>query len=129
MDQFHDLFGAKNVNKTRIPAAPPEIDDESDEEGLQVEKLQYKVIILGDGAVGKTSITHRFTSDEFQQSYLSTIGVDWFIKTVTLTGFLLKSKSFLFFLEIFEKNTKKQSLLKLHCKFGTLGANKLVPSC
>jgi Ras-related protein Rab-28 len=52
----------------------------------EVERLQYKVIILGDGAVGKTSITQRFTSDEFKQSYLQTVGVDWFIKTIQLPG-------------------------------------------
>ena len=52
----------------------------------EVERLQFKVIILGDGAVGKTSITRRFTNDEFQQSYLQTVGVDWFIKTILLPG-------------------------------------------
>lgn len=34
--------------------------DESDDEP---EQLQYKVIILGDGAVGKTSLALRFTGD------------------------------------------------------------------
>lgn len=51
----------------------------------EAERLQYKVIILGDGAVGKTSIIRRFTNDEFQQSYLQTVGVDWFIKTIALS--------------------------------------------
>jgi len=50
----------------------------------ELDHLQYKVIILGDGAVGKTSLTKRFTNDEFKQSYLQTVGVDWFLKTVKL---------------------------------------------
>mgnify|MGYP002387167452 CR=1 FL=1 len=42
--------------------------------------------MLGDGTVGKTSITRRFTNDEFKQSYLQTLGVDWFSKTVVLAS-------------------------------------------
>ncbi|KAL0488913.1 hypothetical protein AKO1_013516 [Acrasis kona] len=57
----------------------------SDSEG-EGERVQYKVILLGDGAVGKTSITRRFTNDEFKQSYLQTIGVDWSMKTIVLPG-------------------------------------------
>jgi GTPase SAR1 family protein len=57
---------------------------DSDSEGE--ERHQFKVILLGDGAVGKTSITRRFTNDEFKQSYLQTIGVDWSMKTVILPG-------------------------------------------
>jgi len=50
------------------------------------EQLQYKVIILGDGAVGKTSISMRFTEDHFSQVYKQTIGLDFFIKRLTLPG-------------------------------------------
>lgn len=44
----------------------------------------YKVIILGDGAVGKTSIAMRFTDDYFAKSYKQTIGLDFFIKQLQL---------------------------------------------
>lgn len=64
---------------------------DSEEEG---DKVQFKIVLLGDGAVGKTSITHRFTNDEFKQSYLQTIGVDWSMKTVILPGTLLDIDSF-----------------------------------
>lgn len=33
------------------------------------ESLQYKIILLGDGTVGKTSIAMRFTNDEFGHQY------------------------------------------------------------
>lgn len=56
---------------------------ESDED---IERLQFKIILIGDGAVGKTSLTRRFTTDDFKTSYLQTIGVDWFMKTVMLPG-------------------------------------------
>eukprot|EP00667_Euglena_gracilis_P018352 EG_transcript_19476 len=51
-----------------------------------MESLQYKVIVLGDGAVGKTSLIMRFCEDSFQQNYKQTIGLDFFIKRVVLPG-------------------------------------------
>jgi len=50
------------------------------------EQLQYKVILLGDGATGKTSIAMRFTGDQFAQQYKQTIGVDFFMKRLVLPG-------------------------------------------
>lgn len=44
------------------------------------------MVILGDGAVGKTSITMRFCEDYFARQYKQTIGVDFFIKRVVLPG-------------------------------------------
>ncbi|KAA6400125.1 MAG: putative ras family GTPase [Streblomastix strix] len=43
---------------------------------------QFKVIFIGDGAVGKTSIILRFTQDYFDpdQRYKQTIGLDFFVK-------------------------------------------------
>ena len=50
-----------------------------------MEKLSSKVIVLGDGAVGKTSIVHRYVTDKFQKRYTATIGVDILNKTVKVT--------------------------------------------
>ena len=57
--------------------------EDSDDEP---EQLQYKVILLGDGAVGKTSLAMRFTEDQFAKQYKQTIGVDFFIKRMVLPG-------------------------------------------
>ncbi|KAJ1483152.1 ras-related protein rab-28-like protein, partial [Baffinella frigidus] len=57
-------------------------DSDSDEE----EMLQYKIILLGDGTVGKTSIAMRFTNDEFGQQYKQTIGLDFMLKRLELPG-------------------------------------------
>eukprot|EP00898_Chlorokybus_atmophyticus_P007269 jgi/Chlat1/7543/Chrsp62S00555 len=54
-----------------------------DDDGLH---LQYKVILLGDGAVGKTSIAARFADDHFSRQYKQTIGVDFFLHQVSLPG-------------------------------------------
>jgi small GTP-binding protein len=42
----------------------------------------FKVIAVGDGAVGKTSITLRFSTGTFRDSYIMTIGVDFAVKTI-----------------------------------------------
>ena len=57
-------------------------DDDSDDDGVQTK--QFKVILLGDGAVGKTSIATRFCKDDFSVSYKQTIGLDFFLRTITL---------------------------------------------
>ena len=36
----------------------------------------FKVIIVGDSGVGKSSVLLRFADDVFQDNYISTIGVD-----------------------------------------------------
>ena len=41
---------------------------------------------MGDGAVGKTSLCHRFTDDYFAQTYKQTVGLDWFSKQVQVSG-------------------------------------------
>jgi small GTP-binding protein len=44
----------------------------------------YKVLLAGDGNVGKTSLVRRFCEGKFEESRILTIGVDFQIKTVQL---------------------------------------------
>ena len=53
------------------------------------EQYQYKIIVVGDGAVGKSSIIHQFVDGEFQQSYKQTIGLDFHTRRITLPGNIL----------------------------------------
>ncbi len=42
----------------------------------------FKILLLGDGGVGKTSLLHRFIDNTFEPDYKSTIGVQFMTKVV-----------------------------------------------
>ena len=46
------------------------------------EQIIFKLSLLGDGSVGKTSLRHRYLGKEFSTSYLATLGADFAIKEV-----------------------------------------------
>ena len=37
--------------------------------------IKRKVVLLGDGAVGKTSLIRRYVLDQFDDKYIITIGI------------------------------------------------------
>jgi small GTP-binding protein len=53
----------------------------------------YKVPVLGDGAVGKTSIIRRFISAKFAADYRLTIGIDIMTKDIEVDGQFLSTLS------------------------------------
>ena len=48
-------------------------------------KLMKKIVLLGDSAVGKTSLIRRFVHDQFSDSYISTIGTKVSKKEMQIT--------------------------------------------
>ncbi len=48
--------------------------------------IQKKICVLGDFAIGKTSLIRRFVEGRFDESYLSTIGTHISRKPLTLAG-------------------------------------------
>ena len=46
----------------------------------------YKIIFLGDQAVGKSSILNRFYQDKFEPDYQATIGLDFHSKNTEING-------------------------------------------
>ncbi len=48
------------------------------------QNFMYKIVLIGDSSVGKSSLLRRFADDSFEESYLATIGVDFKFKYVLL---------------------------------------------
>ena len=48
------------------------------------DELVYKVLLLGDSSVGKTCFLLRYCDKSFQEAHLSTIGLDYRLKSMTL---------------------------------------------
>ena len=46
----------------------------------------FKLVALGNGAVGKTSCIKRYTEDSFSERYIATIGTTFGLKTVEVQG-------------------------------------------
>jgi Ras-related protein Rab-1A len=44
----------------------------------------FKLVIIGNSGVGKSSVLLRFSDDQFSESYLTTIGVDFKFKTLPI---------------------------------------------
>lgn len=49
-----------------------------------VAEYRFKIVMLGDGAVGKTALTTRFTQEYFDADYKRTIGSDFAIKKLDI---------------------------------------------
>ncbi len=47
-------------------------------------EYRFKITMLGDGAVGKTAMTARFTHEVFKEDYKRTIGADFAIKRLEI---------------------------------------------
>ncbi len=91
------IFDGRTVSPV-IPKLISTTDDQKIErkvDKLQLIKIQsgeyaFKLILGGDGGVGKTSMVHRFVDDSFQTDYKSTIGTSIMKKECEFEG--LESK-------------------------------------
>ncbi|KAF8111468.1 hypothetical protein N665_0074s0004 [Sinapis alba] len=50
----------------------------------------FKLLLIGDSGVGKSCLLLRFSDDSYVESYISTIGVDFKIRTVEQDGKTIK---------------------------------------
>ncbi|TKS92541.1 Ras-related protein [Collichthys lucidus] len=71
---------------TPVGAAAARDDDFEEEEGDYL----FKLLLIGDSGVGKSCLLLRFADDTYTESYISTIGVDFKIRTIELDGKTIK---------------------------------------
>ena len=48
--------------------------------------IKINILLVGETSVGKTSLCHRYAKNEYQDNYLSTIGVDYLDKVIDING-------------------------------------------
>ena len=49
-----------------------------------------KLLLIGDSGVGKSCLLLRFSDDQFTASFITTIGIDFKIRTIELEGKRIK---------------------------------------
>ncbi|EPR78369.1 Rab GTPase [Spraguea lophii 42_110] len=55
-----------------------------------IKQERFKILILGESNVGKTSILQRFISDTFTYSIINTVGINYSSKEIVINGESLK---------------------------------------
>ncbi len=82
VDEFEEMTNALEELTGVASPDPLSTDEEIDEAEV---KLLFKICLIGDGAVGKTTLRHRFIGDrEFSESYMMTIGADFALKEIAV---------------------------------------------
>ena len=91
----------------------------------------FKILLIGDSGTGKSSILCRFCDGFFSDNFISTIGVDFKIKTIAIDDKIIKlqvrSRSFIFY--------DKNPLVLLHKKWSfsftisTVNVTKSIGNC
>ena len=56
------------------------------EKPKSIRKIQKKIVVIGEGGVGKTTLLHRSVNNVFVDSTKMTIGTDFFIKKIERTN-------------------------------------------
>ena len=50
----------------------------------------FKILLLGDSNIGKSSLLMRFVEDTYSNNYVSTVGIDFRIRTLQYNNYLVK---------------------------------------
>ena len=61
-----------------------------DDQATTFLSIRYKVVFIGNPTAGKTSLLNRLVNDKFMPNYDSTIGVDFFTKTIFFNETIFK---------------------------------------
>ena len=56
-------------------------------------ECSFRYLLVGNSGVGKTCINKRFSTDSFTMSYITTIGIDFEVKTVAVGNARVKVRS------------------------------------
>ena len=84
-----------SIDKEKIEENESEVDKfinsvEKLSDYQQQHKYLFRICLLGDANVGKTSLLSRFCDNSFKEKYNNTIGVDFRLVTLKCNGFISK---------------------------------------
>jgi len=74
----------KSIDKGTATSSRPNKNPNADYDHL------FKLLLIGDSGVGKSSLLLRFADNTFSDSFIATIGVDFKIRTIDLNGAQVK---------------------------------------
>ena len=63
-------------------------------QGANNKSYQFKINLVGDSSVGKTSLLSRFVNDKFEQKYRCTLGVEYKCKNISIDDNSIKLQVF-----------------------------------
>ncbi len=52
--------------------------------------FNFKIILIGDSGVGKTALLARYASDTFTEDFISTIAMEFSVRTIEIDGKIIK---------------------------------------
>ena len=86
-ESFHDLW--ERIKDTQLSKLDNTVELLEDgkillDDNHMEDVLTWKIVLIGEGAVGKTTLRRRFFGENFTGEYLQTIGADFAIKEDTI---------------------------------------------
>lgn len=85
VEDMQKIVASENVGQSEADGATKtdaKISDEDSDNSDVLNWTMHKVILIGDSAVGKTSILTRFSDHNFSNNFISTVGIDFKVKKV-----------------------------------------------
>ena len=67
-------------------------EENSEEKNNNSNGYTFKILTIGEGGVGKTSILRRYVENKFSKHHLATIGIDYMLKTIKINNKEIKLK-------------------------------------
>lgn len=74
----------------------------------------FKILIIGNSSVGKTSFLFRYADDSFTPAFVSTVGIDFKVKTIYRNDKRIKLQIWVRNLEMCQVSWKEVNLTKIY---------------
>ncbi|KAK8768015.1 hypothetical protein V5799_005205 [Amblyomma americanum] len=83
-EHFDLSFGISHFLRSSVPSQMAGTQDQKWQKDAVDQNFDYmfKILIIGNSSVGKTSFLFRYADDSFTSAFVSTVGIDFKVKTV-----------------------------------------------